>query len=226
MNLRAVIVGLVVQVATVLAPAGARAQPATHSPLDPVRLAADFAPGEPGPLPVVPFEVHAGAAPVIADSVVAPADSLPPGSPRPVAPGEIALGPSSYGVLPVVGALVGGAIGAYGGAVLGLAFVDDSHGGDEWEDLTAAFLGATAGEVVLMPLGAHFGNGSRGSYWSALGGSLLGYAATLGLSFLGTAGTIVGLGIQTGLSVSAEIRSARHRAAEHAARAAGEAPPP
>ncbi len=113
----------------------------------------------------------------------------------------------------VLGALVGGTVGLYGGAVLGLAlFGGDEYNSDEYEDIAAVVLGATVGEVFLMPAGAHLANGSRGSYWSALGGSALGFAGFLALSALGPAGAIAGVVLQTALTVSAERRAARRRA--------------
>jgi hypothetical protein len=114
---------------------------------------------------------------------------------------------------PVLGALVGGAVGLYAGGALGLAlFGGDDYSSDDYEDLAAVVFGATVGEVFLMPAGAHLANGSRGSYWSALGGSALGFAGTLALSYLGPVGMVAGLGLQTALTVSAERRAARGRA--------------
>lgn len=204
--------------ADVLAAPSAFASQASHSPLDPVRLAADFAPRSPAAPEVTPFELAADAA---ATSLV---DSLSPaalpqqgeaGPPLvPLAGAPVEPPPT---VVPVLGALIGGAVGLYAGGALGLAIVDhdnDNAWGDEWVDITGILLGAAVGEVFLMPAGAHLFNESRGSYWSALGGSALGFVATLGLSFLGPAGTIAGVVLQTALTVSGERRSARHKAAE------------
>ena len=196
------------------------APPATLSPLDPIRLASDFAPEAPALSPDILFDFSS------AEPTAEPADSLPPVMRR--LQTEFAfeedLRPKSDGgspsvVAPAVCSLLGGVAGFYVGAVAGDAIGGSSSGSGDWEQYGAATLGATVGEVFLMPLGAHFGNGSRGSYGSALVGSVLGLGALLRLGTLGPAGAIVGLGVQTALTVSGERRSAERKSAERAARA-------
>ncbi len=228
MTARAVHVGWAVLVALWLAPLDAGAQGVVHSPLDPVRLAADSAPAPVAPLEVLPFELAA------ADSFPSHADSIPAASPTafgaaipPLAPRPATADEQPPIVGPIVGAIVGGAIGLYGGAGLSLAlFGGDNYNSDDLEDVAAVVLGASVGEVFLMPAGAHLGNGGKGSYWSALGGSALGFLATLGLSYLGPAGAIAGVGLQVALTVSGERRSANRKAAERAALERGASPAP
>ncbi len=232
MTAHGVFAGLAVLAAWLVAPSFAGALSSSHSPLDPVRLAADFAPEAPGPLDVIPFEVEAAEA--TADSASSPTDSIPsataPGDGEanpPLAPKPPAADPQPPVVGPIVGAIVGGAVGLYGGAGLSLAlFGGDEYSSNDYEDIAAVVLGATVGEVFLMPAGAHLGNGGRGSYWSALGGSALGFLATLGLSYLGPAGAIAGVGLQVVLTVSGERRSANRKAAERAALERGASPSP
>ena len=232
MTARMVFLGFAAHVASLLAPPGAGALPSTHALLDPVRLTADFAPGAPPPLAVLSWEMAAGEP--TPDPATSPADSFPPATlpepgeaSPPLAPGPPAGDAQPPIAGPVIGAIVGGAIGLYGGGGLSLAlFGGDEYNSDEYEDIVAVVLGATVGETFLMPAGAHLGNGSRGSYLSALGGSALGFLATLGLSYLGPAGAIAGVGLQTALTVSGERRSARRMAAERAALERGSSPPP
>jgi hypothetical protein len=216
------ILGSVVAATLVSAPALAQAAefapPATHSPLDPIRLAADFAPTEPAAPEVVPFElVAADSGTALVDSVSSPPDSLPPASPGttgpPIAPGPAVVVEQPSIVAPVIGSLIAGAAGLYGGALLGASIFggDDNN---EYDEYGGAILGGIVGEVFLMPVGAHLGNGSQGSYWSAFGGSSLGFVATLALSYLGPVGGAVGVALQTALTVSGERRSAKRRAAE------------
>jgi hypothetical protein len=212
MNVRVVIVALAVPLVALAVSAGA--QPATHSPLDPVRFAADFAPGAPTPPAVRPFEAPSPEGrPAPVDSVATPSDPPAPAMPPLARPGSIVADEQPSVVGPVIGALVGGAAGFFGGAALGLALLGgDEYSSDEYEDVAAVLIGATVGEVLLMPAGAHFANGSRGSYGAALGGSALGFAGGIALSALGPVGAVIGVALQTTLTVAAERRSAARRA--------------
>ncbi len=217
---RGVFAGWAVLVALCLVvPANAGAQPAIHSSLDPVRLATDFAPGAVAALEVRPFELAA------ADSFPSPVDSIPAAVPAasdaaipPLVPQTPAPADEHLTIVgPILGAIVGGAVGLYGGGGLALALFGDDFNSDDYADIAAVVLGATVGEVFLMPAGAHLGNGSKGSYWSALGGSALGFLATLALSYAGPVGTLAGVAVQVALTVSGERRSAKRKAAERAA---------
>jgi hypothetical protein len=211
--------------ASALASPADLAPPATRSALDPVRLAADFAPAPAAPSApdIEPFELAAF------DSTSSPADSLAPAvsdtvSSPPILPAGPIMGAQEPPieqppiVAPIVGALVGGAMGVFGGGALGYAAIggyESAHSGDI-EDLGAIFLGASLGDLFLMPAGAHLGNAGKGSYWSALGGSALGYVATVAFSFAGPIGTACGLALQTALTVTGERLSAKRRADERA----------
>ena len=63
--------------------------------------------------------------------------------------------------------LLGGAIGLVGGAYLGALIAHDGDCAECLEELGGALVGGTAGEALLLPLGVHLANGSRGSYWTA-----------------------------------------------------------
>jgi hypothetical protein len=83
--------------------------------------------------------------------------------------------------LAALGAILGGALGFIAGGMSGAALVGDNCGGD-WCGLEAAFTGALVGEVLGIGLGAHLGNGWRGSALPALAasGGVLGAALILG----------------------------------------------
>jgi hypothetical protein len=63
--------------------------------------------------------------------------------------------------------ILGGAIGLVGGAYLGALLAHDEDCAECLEELGGALVGGTAGEALLLPLGVHLANGSRGSYWTA-----------------------------------------------------------
>ncbi len=66
----------------------------------------------------------------------------------------------------VIGSLLGGAIGFFGGGLLGYEIETDSGcSGDEddWCGVSGFFFGAAIGESLLMPIGAHAGNGGHGN---------------------------------------------------------------
>ena len=117
-------------------------------------------------------------------------------------------------VLPVIGGVVGGAAGLYGGAIIGLAL--NEHDSGELDVLAAAGVGALLGEALLLPLGVHLGNARKGSYATDLGVSVLGGLAGLGAFSLAggsTQGVILGAGLQLVLVVIAERRKGRERIA-------------
>lgn len=62
-----------------------------------------------------------------------------------------------------VGGLLGGAVGVVGGFYVGALLASDDDG-DDLDVLSGGVAGATIGEGLLLPLGVHLANGSRGSY--------------------------------------------------------------
>lgn len=86
-------------------------------------------------------------------------------------------------VFMVVGGVLGGTAGLFGGAIIGGRLgggnsicYDDPCGLEE------ALLGAVIGETVLLPLGVHLANHSRGNYGYSLLGALAVGAAGIGLA--------------------------------------------
>jgi hypothetical protein len=63
--------------------------------------------------------------------------------------------------------ILGGAVGLVGGAHLGALIAHNDNCADCLEELRGALVVGTAGEALLLPLGVHLANGSRGSYWKA-----------------------------------------------------------
>lgn len=61
------------------------------------------------------------------------------------------------------GGLAGGAVGAVGGFYVGAVLASDDDD-DDLEFLSGGVAVATIGEGLLLPLGVHIANGSRGSY--------------------------------------------------------------
>ena len=97
-------------------------------------------------------------------SLEGPADSAPiPARCRSVEPALVGLG-----------GLVGGAVGMIGGAYL-LAAISDGRGEDD--DLAAAVVGGTLGEVIGVAVGAHLAGGSRGNAVATFVASGLGFIA-------------------------------------------------
>lgn len=207
--------------ALALAPDPAGAVP---GPLDPTRLAGDFA-----PMPefeVVPFEVEPepfdAGLPGTDSSLALPETTAVPLPAGPVLTSTLVESEAGSGLAaPLAGALVGGALGLFAGGYGGMVIAAADDYVYETEAIGAAMLGGAVGEIFLLPLGAHVANGSRGSYGSALAGSVLGAAATVGLGALHPAGAVTGLMIQLYLAARGEQNAAnrkeRHRAAMEAA---------
>lgn len=121
---------------------------------------------------------------------------------------------------PLAGGLVAGAAGLYAGALVGVGL--SPHHGDEWDDLGAALAGALLGEILMLPLGVHLGNGRRGSYGADLGVSTIGAIGGIGLLGItggSTAGLALGATFQLAITTAQERSSARKRAARAAAAA-------
>ena len=156
-----------------------------------------------------------------ADPVVAanaPTDE-PPARAR-LEPPAMARGAPPSLAAPILGGVLGGAIGLFGGAYTGLVLNDGSE--SEWDEIGAAITGGLAGEALLLPLGAHLGNRRRGSFASDLGVSILGGLAGIGVIAISgghPGGFVLGCGLQLGLVVAQERAGDR-------ARSAREAPPP
>lgn len=116
-------------------------------------------------------------------------------------------------VAPVLAGAAGGALGLYGGAVAGLLAT-----GNEGEWNFGLIVGAFVGETLLLPIGVHLGNGSRGSFLGDLGLSILTGLAGAGVAGLaGTAGFAIGAAGQLAAVVANERATARRHLAEEAA---------
>jgi uncharacterized membrane protein len=112
---------------------------------------------------------------------------------------------------PVFGGVVLGAVGFFGGALIGHGSAGDCSG--EWCDLGATALGALIGETAGVTVGAHLGNRRRGN----VGLDLLAAAGmtTLGVIVLSrndnsSAGELLLLvGAQVGATVATERATGR-----------------
>jgi hypothetical protein len=181
----------------------AEGDPAPRSALGPSRAQGDFAPLLAELAAAVPDSAAAtNATPATTEGSVAPA----------AAPGVTAREETQPSiVLPVLGGIVGGTVGLYGGAIAALALNDD--GSSDLGDLGAAVLGGLVAEVVLLPLGVHVGNAGKGSFLGDLAVSALTGVAGIGLIALiqDAPGVIAGVGLQLGSVVYVERREAERR---------------
>ncbi len=83
----------------------------------------------------------------------------------------------------VVGGVIGGTVGLFGGAIIGGTIGGgNSTCGDDQCGLEEALLGAVIGETTLLPLGVHLANHSRGNYGYSLLGALAVGAVGIGLA--------------------------------------------
>ncbi len=119
--------------------------------------------------------------------------------------------------IPLATSLVMGAGLAY---ALGWGGVLIAEGGnassEDWDALALGATGFFAGEVVGVALGAHVGNGSRGSFGRDLGISFLsGLVAAGAASIAGIPGAIIGVGAQIYYTVRTERDRAAEKAREH-----------
>lgn len=119
------------------------------------------------------------------------------------------------------GGLAGGAVGLFGGGVLGYTLSGGGRiCGDDSCGLLGGVYGAAMGEVVLLPLGVHLANRARGNY----GYSLLASAAVgaIGVGLAGaTNSTELLLAVPIGQLISSVlIERATSRPKEAASRAA------
>jgi hypothetical protein len=87
-----------------------------------------------------------------------------------------------------LGGIVGGGAGLIGGGLLGYGLETGVAGceGDEWCGFAGTVFGAMIGEAVMLPLGVHLANRSRGSYAPGLGMSLV--VGLAGLTLAGATG--------------------------------------
>ncbi len=87
---------------------------------------------------------------------------------------------------PIIGGILAGAIGFFGGAALGLA-IEQGVGCDNTNEmcgLGGLILGAAIGEVLFMPVGIHLGNKRGGNFFLDTLSSIAVGAAGLGASAL------------------------------------------
>jgi len=119
---------------------------------------------------------------------------------------------------PVLVGALGAAVGAIGGAAIGYQ-VDENRNYSDYIP-TGTFVGYFVGETVALPVGAHFGNDSHGSFFGDLGVSILGHLGAIGLGAIG-GGVLyaVGMGGQIALTVANERATAERRLRKEAGRA-------
>jgi hypothetical protein len=180
---------------TILRRAPAEEPPVSSSRLGPPRLQGDFAAGLDDLLAATADDSATTSAPLqAAATFTKPAESQPDP------------------VLPVIGGLVGGAAGLCGGALAG-ALLASSQGSDAGPG--GAFMGAFLGEMLLLPLGVHLGNRSKGSYLANLGMSVATAAAGGGfIATNGKPGVVVSVvSLHLGLVVGTERAIAARRIA-------------
>lgn len=144
---------------------------------------------------VAPAGAQRAAAPLSALRVYAPGAAPIPYLPTPAAYAP-ALQESERHVSNAtlsLGGIAGGALGFFGGGVLGYNVETGLAGCEgEWCGFAGILFGAAIGEVVMLPLGVHLANYSRGSYAPSLGMSLgVGLGGLLLASVAGEAATLL-----------------------------------
>ena len=68
----------------------------------------------------------------------------------------------------ILGGLLGGAVGFFGGGFAGALINDDEDSEDELEAVEGFAVGAVIGETLLLPLGVNIANYRQGSYGLSL----------------------------------------------------------
>lgn len=113
-----------------------------------------------------------------------------------------------------VGGAIGGAIGLFGGGLVGFELAGGSDTcGDDPCGFAGMIVGAAIGEIIMLPLGVHVGNGKRGSYGAAFAASTavgVGGLLLLANVDLGEAAVVVPVG-QIVAAMFAEKAAARQR---------------
>ena len=71
----------------------------------------------------------------------------------------------------MLGGLAGGTVGFFAGGLAGAALCS-CEGGEGFDELWAAFLGAAAGTAISIPIGVHLANGRHGNLGYSLAASL------------------------------------------------------
>jgi hypothetical protein len=139
----------------------------------------------------------------------APADTAPSGLAY-VPSDTVVVGNQRHIVFPILGGAVGGVVGMYGGLIVGASIENDPYS----DDITPGMaLGFVAGEMLMLPVGVHLGNGRKGSFLADLGVStVIGTGAIL-LTTVSDTGVplLVGALAQYGAVVAVERVTARKR---------------
>jgi hypothetical protein len=107
----------------------------------------------------------------------------------------------------IVGGALGGSLGLVGGAFVGVAMAcGASSCTGEYAGYGAALLGLLIGEVLLLPVGVHIGNGSKGNLAKDVGVSAGTAAAAIILGSMTESYAIFALAVAAhfGLTVRAE----------------------
>lgn len=120
----------------------------------------------------------AAASPAAAQRIAPPLSALRMDAPVAAlvshAPALQESGPYASDAALALGGIAGGALGFFGGGLAGYTFETGLTGcaGDEWCGFGGIVLGAVLGEMVMLPMGVHMANRSRGSYAPSLAMSL------------------------------------------------------
>lgn len=128
--------------------------------------------------------------------------------------------PSPVGVM-VLGGIGGGAIGLLAGGYLGAALETARCGGEPFCGLAGTIFGGIAGEVLMLPLGVHLANGSRGRYLpAALASAAVGVAGLLVVAAAENASDRAGMAVAIAVPVAQiataiSIERSTHRARRH-----------
>lgn len=130
-------------------------------------------------------------------------------------PQRLAVQPQPPVGLPILGGLAGGALGLAGGFVVGMEVGGGSHiCGDDPCGFAGAITGALLGEMLLLPVGVHVGNGRRGNFAGALGASVGVGLATLVLAGDLDRGELLALGVVGQLAASVVVERGGVRRAQ------------
>lgn len=149
---------------------------------------------------------------------VAPvADTSAPVSLTYVPPDSFEQGHQPMILLPILGGATGGVVGMYGGLVVGASIENDPNSDDITTGMAVGFL---AGEMLMLPVGVHLGNGRKGSFLADLAVSTVIGTSAVFLTAASDNGTpiLVGAVAQYAAVVAVERATARRRLAKAAAR--------
>src|SRR5690349_14042650 len=121
-------------------------------------------------------------------------------------------------LLPMLGGATGGVVGMYGGLVVGASIENNPNADDITTGMAVGFL---AGEMLMLPVGVHLGNGRKGSFLADLAVSTVIGTSAIFLTASTNDGTpiIIGAAMQYAAVIAVERATARRRLAKAASQA-------